>query len=265
MQVQALNSMPNYGIYILNKTVPTPVSVSIQRNIGCDSVSFKHAAQNDIKKVIVILGAPNSGKGTCARKLSSRYSIPQISTGDILRNEVRQGTALGKKVQDYMNSGCLVPDDLMIDIFKFRIAKPDCKNGFILDGFPRTVQQAEKLEDLLKQEKNANLKIINLDVDENVLYERSAKRYMCKDCSRTYSLDEYSTKTSKCDCGGELIKRADDTPEVLSQRLENYKKQSLPLLDYYSDKILNFEVHDNSTQSDDVIRDIFKALDETEH
>lgn len=265
MQVQALGIISIYNTNNMNfqsKTISKPTITRVQKNIGCDSVSFTNTVKNNIKRVIILLGAPNSGKGTCAREISARYSIPQISTGDILRNEMKNETDLGKKVQSYMISGRLVPDDLVIDIFKTRIAKPDCNNGFILDGFPRTVQQAEKLEELLKKEKNIDVRVINLDVDENILYERSAKRYMCKDCSRTYSIKDYNPLSSKCECGGQLIKRVDDTPEVLSKRLESYKKQSLPLLDFYSDRIINFEVHDNSTQATKVISDILKTFDD---
>jgi adenylate kinase len=153
-------------------------------------------------------------------------------------------TELGQKAKAYMDSGNLVPDELIMDIFKNRIAQPDCKAGFILDGFPRTINQAEQLDKLLAEDKKISLKIVNLDVDKPILYARSASRYTCEDCSRVYSIKEgYNPETAKCDCGGKLIKRADDTPEVLTQRLEHYNKQTLPLLDYYGEKVSNIGVH----------------------
>ncbi|MCQ2753754.1 MAG: adenylate kinase [bacterium] len=261
MQVQALNTMPNYGINFQHKSITKPVTTKIVKNVGCDSVSFTNSAKNYAKKVIIMLGAPNSGKGTYSRQISAKYSIPQISTGDILRNEVKQGTELGKKAQDYMSAGGLVPDDLILDIFKSRIKMPDCARGFILDGFPRTVKQAEKLDKLLKEDKNIDVRIINLDVDENILFERSAKRYMCKNCSRTYSLEKYNPEISKCECGGQLIKRADDKPEVLAKRLVSYKDQSLPLIDFYSDKVENIAVHDNNIILETFMEKIYSILD----
>jgi adenylate kinase len=239
MKILPINS--NYRNYF-NSTNYNLQKVSSP--VGCDSVHFRGTKSEATKKVIILLGAPNSGKGTFARQISQNFNIPQISTGDILRKELKSMTELGQKAKAYMDSGNLVPDELIMDIFKNRIAQPDCKAGFILDGFPRTINQAEQLDKLLAEDKKISLKIVNLDVDKPILYARSASRYTCEDCSRVYSIKEgYNPETAKCDCGGKLIKRADDTPEVLTQRLEHYNKQTLPLLDYYGEKVSNIGVH----------------------
>lgn len=216
--------------------------------------------KNNIKKVIILLGAPNSGKGTYAREISAKYSIPQISTGDILRQEVKNGTALGKKAQTYMNSGALVPDELIIGMFKNRIAQKDCLNGFILDGFPRTVAQAKKLDELLKSNKNIETKVINLDVAEQILYQRSANRYMCTDCSKTHSVKNYNPLTSKCECGGKLIKRSDDTPEILKQRLIAYNTQSSPLINYYKEQLRNIHVSESTQSANEILNKVFDCI-----
>jgi len=208
---------------------------------GCDRVIFS-GKNISARKVIILLGAPNSGKGTCARKLAEKFGIPQISTGEILRNEVKNLTELGKKAKEFMNSGKLVPDELIMKIFKNRIAQSDCRKGFILDGFPRTINQAKQLDKVLKANKNNQLNIVNLDVDKSILFARSASRYICEDCSKIHSVKNYNMQTSRCDCGGHLMKRSDDTPEILSKRLENYDNQTLPLLKYYGDKVKQVEI-----------------------
>ena len=146
-----------------------------------DSVSFGATSQQ-AKKVIILLGAPNSGKGTFARKISERFAIPQISTGDILRNEVKKSSKLGLEAKKYMESGGLVPDALIMKIFQQRIAEKNCLRGFILDGFPRTINQSEQLNEILSKDKNISLKIVNLDVEKDILFTRSANRYTCADC-----------------------------------------------------------------------------------
>lgn len=227
----------------------------------CDSVHFT-SLKSTHKNVIILLGAPNSGKGTLARKIAEKYSIPQISTGDILRAELKKASKLGLEAKRYMESGGLVPDALIMNIFKKRIAEDDCKKGFILDGFPRTINQAEKLDEILKQDKNIALKIVNLDVDRDILFQRSANRYTCADCSKTYSLKEgYNPKTSKCDCGGNLIKRTDDTPEVLSERLENYSKQTFPLINYYGNKVSEIGVHGKESPIEETLAKLFEKLE----
>ena len=251
------------GLNLLQSYKNTFAKRQVLPSMPCDSVHFSGKKQNDEQKIIVImLGAPNSGKGTCAREISKQYNIPQISTGDILRNEVKNQTPLGLEAKSYMDAGLLVPDETIIGIFKNRVAQDDCKNGYILDGFPRTIEQAQKLQEVLDEDKNAKLKIINLDVSENILYERSANRYMCQDCSKTVSIKEgYDPETSKCECGGSLIKRADDTPEVLSQRLEKYNEQTLPLLDFYNSKVQNVEIKGEDTPLDYVLNSVFEVLE----
>jgi len=231
------------------------------KTTSCDSVSFTGAKQTATKQIFMLLGAPNSGKGTFASKIASKYSIPQISTGDILRKEVRNNTELGKKAKEYMDSGKLVPDDVIIGMFKERITQKDCQRGFILDGFPRSVEQAKKLDELLSKEKNANLKIINLDIPEKFLYERSARRYFCPECSATPSIENYK-EGMKCKCGGELVKRKDDTPEVLTDRLKVYHSQTEPLLGYYGDKVTNFEMKEAFTPVEETFARMCKVIEQ---
>ena len=227
----------------------------------CDSVSFG-ATTSQVKKVIILLGAPNSGKGTYARKIAEKYAIPQISTGDILRSEVKKMSKLGIIAKQHMESGGLVPDELIMQIFQQRIAQKDCQRGFILDGFPRTINQAEQLNEILSKDKNIALKIINLDVDKDILFERSANRYTCADCSRTYAIKEgYDPETSKCECGGKLIKRADDTPEVLANRLVNYEKQTFPLINYYGEQVSNIGVHGKDIPINEILEKVYSQIE----
>lgn len=247
-----------------NRSMPT--RSMLQRPVlpamKADSVSFT-GTKNCVKDVVIMLGAPNSGKGTFARKIAEKFAIPQISTGDILRNEVKNSTKLGQEAKSFMNSGKLVPDELIMRIFQKRISQPDCQRGFILDGFPRTINQAEHLDEMLKKEKNINLKIINLDVDRDILFERSANRYTCADCSKTYAIKEgYNKETSKCECGGSLIKRADDTPEVLAKRLESYNEQTLPLINYYGDKVSNIGIHGQDSPMEVNLARVFKLFND---
>lgn len=229
--------------------------------LPCDSVSFSGKTQNAQKTVIIMLGAPNSGKGTYSSMVSQKYGIPQISTGDILRKEVKAQTELGKQAKAYMDSGALVPDELILDIFQNRIAQDDCQKGFILDGFPRNVEQARKLNEILEKEPNMTLKVINLDVDEDILYKRSALRYYCPDCSKTQPVLDYNPEISKCECGGKLVKRSDDTPAVLKNRLDVYRQQSMPLIDFYSDKVANLPVHDDSMPIEECFKQVCGLID----
>jgi adenylate kinase len=229
--------------------------------LKCDTGSFG-ATANQAKKVIILLGAPNSGKGTYGRRIAEKYAIPQISTGDILRGEVKKMSKLGLEAKRYMESGGLVPDELIMKIFQQRILEKDCQRGFILDGFPRTINQAEQLDEILKKDKNIALKIVNLDVDRDILFARSANRYICADCSKTHAVKEgYNPETSKCDCGGKLIKRADDTPEVLASRLDSYEKQTLPLVDYYGEQVSNVGVYGKDSPIDEILDRINKVLE----
>ena len=260
MQINAINTIAtNY--YTNFKR--TRQNYTVLPTLNCDTVSFKSNKNQATKKVIILLGAPNSGKGTVAREIAKKYAIPQISTGDILRNEVKKASRLGLEAQEYMQSGQLVPDNLILRIFQKRILQDDCKKGFILDGFPRTISQAEQLDEVIKRDKNIALKIINLDVEKALLFERSANRYTCADCSKTFTIkDNYNPETSKCDCGGKLIKRADDTPEVLANRLIAYDKQTLPLVNYYGEKVSNIDIYGTDSPMATTFARVLQKLEE---
>ena len=177
---------------------------------------------------IIMLGAPGAGKGTQAKKIAEKYSIPHISTGDIFRANIKNGTALGKKAKTYMDQGLLVPDELVVDLVVDRVNQDDCKNGYVLDGFPRTIPQAEALTKALAA--------IDVNVpDENIVNRMSGRR-ACVGCGATYHLKYAPTKTEGiCDvCGKELILRDDDKPETVQKRLNVYHEQTQPLIDYYT-------------------------------
>lgn len=182
-----------------------------------------------------MLGAPGAGKGTQADKIAEKLNIPHISTGDIFRANLKQGTPLGLKAKEYMDKGELVPDALTCDLVVDRIAQDDAKEGYILDGFPRTIPQAEALADALKERGESLDFAINVDVpDENIIGRMSGRR-ACVDCGATYHLMFAAPKVAgKCDnCGGELILRNDDKPETVANRLRVYHDQTQPLIDYY--------------------------------
>ena len=211
---------------------------------------------------IIMLGAPGAGKGTQAKMLSERYGIPHISTGDIFRMNIKNNTELGQKAKGYMDAGQLVPDELVVDLVVDRIKAQDCMKGFILDGFPRTIPQAEALDYALN---NQNEKIdyaINVDVpDENIIKRMSGRR-ACVGCGATYHLVYNPTKTEGvCDvCGEKLILRDDDKPETVQKRLDVYHEQTQPLIDYYNKKEVILTV--DGTQDIDVVYDeITKVLD----
>lgn len=207
---------------------------------------------------IVLLGAPGAGKGTQAQYIINEFGIPQISTGDILRENVKQGTELGIKAKSYMDQGELVPDDLVIDIIKDRLSKEDCHNGYILDGFPRTVNQAEALDNALFPDKLDDVIFIN--VAEEIVIERLSLRRVCKNCGAIYHLkNSPSSKGEICDkCDGELYQRKDDSIETIKNRLEVYNRQTEPLIDYYrAQNILN---EFDGSKYVDIIRNEIKAV-----
>lgn len=210
----------------------------------------------------ILLGPPGAGKGTQAVKLVEKYNIPQISTGDIFRANIKGETELGKKAQEYMNAGQLVPDELVVDLVTDRLAQDDCKNGFLLDGFPRTIAQAEALDKYL-EEKNEKIDIvINFRVGKETLMERLTGRRVCKDCGASYHLKNIPPKQEGiCDvCGGVLYQRADDNPETVENRINVYEEQTAPLIGYYTDKgnLANF---DGEQPHDTVFEQIVEAIE----
>lgn len=185
---------------------------------------------------LVFLGPPGAGKGTQSSYIINDYKVVQISTGDILRSAVKQGTELGKMAKKYMDEGKLVPDDVIIGIVRERLKQDDCKNGFILDGFPRTIPQAVSLDAMLKDDLNISLThIISLEVDDNLIMERLTGRRTCRGCGKVYHI-KYNPpkKDGICDdCGGELYQRDDDKEETIAKRLKVYHEQTSALKDYY--------------------------------
>ena len=183
----------------------------------------------------VLLGPPGAGKGTQAVRLVEKYGVPQISTGDIFRKNIKEGTELGKKAQEYTNSGRLVPDELVVDLVADRLQQEDCANGYLLDGFPRTIAQAEAFDKFLEEHSQKLDAVINFEVGYEALMERLTGRRLCKDCGASYHIKNMPPKKEGvCDkCGGELIQRKDDTRETAEKRIEVYEESTAPLIDYY--------------------------------
>lgn len=211
----------------------------------------------------ILLGPPGAGKGTQAVKIVEKYGVPHISTGDIFRENIKKGTELGKKAQEYMNRGELVPDDLVIEIATTRLLEDDCKNGFLLDGFPRTVYQAEKLDEFLAAHGSKIDKVLDIAVEKEELITRLTGRRVCKACGASYHVVNIPPKKEGvCDiCGGELVQRADDNIETVTNRIDVYEAQTKPLIDYY-EKAGNIAHIDGSTGLENVFADIVKALGE---
>lgn len=211
---------------------------------------------------LVLFGAPGSGKGTQAPFLGERYRIPQVSTGEILRDNARRGTELGTKAEEYMSAGDLVPDDLIIGMVKARIAEADAERGFILDGFPRTIPQAEALDRMLQDAGRPLDKVIYLNVPQAVLEERLGGRWTCPCCGRVYSKAVPEQKAGYCDVdpGVELIQREDDKPEAVQNRIRVFLDQTAPVLDYYRPRGRVLEV--DADRPVEAIRDeLFQELD----
>lgn len=203
---------------------------------------------------IVLLGAPGAGKGTQATTICERYGIPHVSTGDIFRKNIKEKTPVGIVAKGYIDKGQLVPDEVTEEIVRLRIEEPDCKNGFLLDGFPRTVAQAEALGKITALDA-----VVNIDVPLGKLMKRLTGRRVCKNCGESYHVDFIGDKTSCAKCGGELIHRDDDTEETVTKRLAVYTDQTAPLIDYYEDKGLLINV-DGDKPVEEVENLIFKAL-----
>ena len=208
----------------------------------------------------VLLGPPGAGKGTQAVRLVEKYGVPQISTGDIFRKNIKEGTELGKKAQEYMNAGGLVPDELVVDLVKDRLMQDDCANGYLLDGLPRTIAQAEQLDEFLKEQGTKLDAVINFEVGYDTLMERLTGRRLCKACGASYHIKNFPPKTDGvCDkCGGELIQRDDDTEETARKRIEVYEESTAPLIEYYtkSGDLKNFNAEkDASEVFEDIVRE----------
>ncbi len=187
---------------------------------------------------IVMLGAPGAGKGTQAKKIAEKYGIPHVSTGDIFRANLKQGTPLGLEAKKYMDEGKLVPDDLTVKILLYRVAEDDCKNGYVLDGFPRTIPQAEVLDKALEKLGEQIDYAIDVEVPDEVIVNRMGGRRACPKCGATYHIENVPPKKEGiCDvCGAELILRDDDKPETVAKRLKVYHEQTEALLDFYKKK-----------------------------
>lgn len=210
---------------------------------------------------LILLGPPGAGKGTQAAGIVEKYNVPHISTGDIFRKNIKEKTDLGVKAKEYIDKGLLVPDEIVVAIVKDRLEEADCKEGFLLDGFPRTVNQARALDEALKNmEVNLN-EVVNINVDKEVLVGRAVGRRICKECGATFHIEFNPAKQEGlCDkCGGELYQRADDTAETVSKRIEVYINETQPLIDYYKEKGILVTI-DGQQDINKVFDDIVKAL-----
>jgi adenylate kinase len=206
-----------------------------------------------------MFGPPGSGKGTYASRLSARLGLPHISTGDLVREEIKTQTEMGKRINDYSSRGLLVPDNVICQILQKRISDPDCAGGFILDGFPRTIPQAQELEKI----SNTDF-VINLEVPDAVIIERLASRLTCRGCGAIYNERFLKPRIEgRCDkCNGQLYQREDDRPNVIQQRLELYRKQTQPLLEYYTKKnqVKSISNKEAGVPPEQVVEEIIKIV-----
>ena len=204
----------------------------------------------------IFLGPPGAGKGTLAAQVAEEYKIPQISTGDIFRENIKNETELGKKVKAIMDAGGLVGDDIVLEIVEDRLKKDDCKNGFILDGFPRTISQAEAFEKL-----GIEVKVVNFEVNNDLIIARLSNRRVCKNCKQNYNVKFMPPKVEGvCDkCGGELFTREDDKLESITHRLEVYRKETEPLIDFYRNLNKMTDI-DSARDSQEVLVDFRKLF-----
>ncbi len=212
---------------------------------------------------IIMLGAPGAGKGTQAKRIADKYSIPHISTGDIFRANIKNGTELGNKAKSYMDQGLLVPDELVVDLVVDRVKQDDCENGYVFDGFPRTIPQAEALDTALKVIDEKIDYAVNVEVPDSNIVERMSGRRACLNCGATYHLQYIPTKTEGiCDvCGSELVLRDDDKPETVLKRLNVYHEQTQPLIDYYKNQGILAEV-DGTKDMAEVFEAIVRVLEQ---
>jgi len=212
---------------------------------------------------LILFGAPGVGKGTQAKLISKNYNIPQISTGDMLREAVKNETELGKEASLLMNQGKLVHDEIMLALIKERISRPDCKSGFILDGFPRTIAQAEGLDKLFSELQLTNVTCIEITVPDEEIINRLVSRRLCENCGTDYNLiTNPPPENMRCKkCGGTIIQRKDDNRETISNRLEIYLAQTSPLKEYYKHKGAFYSI-DGLRNIDDIRDDIFEILEQ---
>ena len=212
---------------------------------------------------IIMLGAPGAGKGTQAKMIADKYGVPHISTGDIFRANIKNGTELGMEAKKYMDAGKLVPDELTVKILLDRVAQDDCKNGYVLDGFPRTIPQAESLTEALKSQGDRIDFALNIDVPDEAIIKRMSGRRACPKCGATYHIVYAAPKTENiCDkCGTELIIRSDDKPETVKDRLNVYHQQTEPLIAYYKTAGVLREV-DGTQELPKVFEDVVAILSE---
>ena len=210
---------------------------------------------------IVLLGPPGAGKGTQAKSISNRYSIPHISTGDIFRKNISENTPLGIEAKSYMDNGQLVPDEVTINMVKDRLQQDDCKNGYLLDGFPRTVHQAEALDNFLTEREASIDTALLIEVPKEFILERMTGRRVCPSCGASYHIKfNPPTNDGKCDlCGSDVIQRKDDTEETVKERLDVYENQTQPLIDFYKNK-KQLSVVDGTQAINEVFESICKIL-----
>mgnify|MGYP006285586033 CR=1 FL=1 len=214
---------------------------------------------------LILLGAPGAGKGTQAEKIVEKYSIPQISTGDILRKNIAEGTELGKKAESYTQSGQLVPDDIIGEIIVSRLARDDCANGYILDGFPRNLAQAEMLDELLANKLSQTLDaVVYFEVPEEELVGRITSRRVCEACGNVYNTNyNPPPEDGTCEkCGGKVIQRPDDTEETVKSRLDVFHKNTAPLVDFYKNKGI-LKTVSGTGKPDSIFENVVAAIEES--
>ena len=209
----------------------------------------------------IFLGAPGSGKGSYASRIAPKRNIPHISTGDLFRENIKQGTEIGEKAKEYMNNGELVPDEVVVGMIKERIQKEDCQKGFILDGFPRTIPQAKMLAEITDMDI-----VINMDVPNEIIVQRLSSRISCKDCGEIYNQRDASLKEEGiCDkCQGEVVRRSDDEPEVIQNRLKIYEEKTAPLIDFYEKQGILRHVKCGNTDkpADEMAQTVLETIEE---
>ncbi len=205
---------------------------------------------------LILLGAPGAGKGTQATKISDRYGLVHISTGDIFRANIKNGTKIGLLAKSYTDKGELVPDDVTVAIVKDRLTWDDCKNGFLLDGFPRNLYQAAELDKFAKIDG-----VVNINIDHKLLMDRLCGRRVCRECGESYHVSTLNGATTCARCGGELYQRKDDNPETVGARLAVYNEQTAPLIDYYAKKGVILNVTGTEAPAEVLFEEVKKALD----